>query len=95
MTQAQAYSPHVKKSKAVGDLLLQQPDDVVITLALRIPMTRGKKGSLKDTPADSLLYNMLKAVNQRSGVDPAIVQDIVTGNVMILFILSRRSILYS
>lgn len=82
VTQARAYATHAKKSRAVGDLLLKRPDDVVITLALRTPMTRGNKGSLKDTPGDALLYCMLKAVNQRSGVDPAIVQDIVTGNVM-------------
>jgi acetyl-CoA acyltransferase 1 len=59
--------------------LKKSPDDVVITLALRTPMTRGKKGGLKDTSADSLLYGILKAVQERSGVDPAIVEDITTG----------------
>lgn len=67
------------RSNAVEHLLKKSPNDVVITLALRTPMTRGKKGGLKDTSADSLLYGMLKAVQERSGVDPAIVEDITTG----------------
>ncbi|KAF9506418.1 hypothetical protein BS47DRAFT_1374132 [Hydnum rufescens UP504] len=67
------------RSKAVEKLLQKNLDDVVITLALRTPLTRGNKGGLKDTSADSLLYGMLKAVQERSGVDPAMVEDITTG----------------
>ncbi|KAF8342885.1 thiolase [Cantharellus anzutake] len=80
LNQPRLYATHATtRSKAVEALLVGRPDDVVITLALRTAMTKGKKGSFKDTSADSLLYAMLKAANQRSGVNPALVQDIVTG----------------
>ena len=69
----------LKRSLAVTSLLTKSPDDVVITYAARTAMTRGKKGGLKDTSSDSLLYNMLKTVQVRSGVDPALVEDITTG----------------
>ncbi|CAE6405833.1 unnamed protein product [Rhizoctonia solani] len=60
-------------------LFTKHPDDVVLTLALRTPMCKAKKGGLKDTPSDVLLVGMLKAVRERSGVDPALVEDIVIG----------------
>ncbi|KAF8316176.1 thiolase [Clavulina sp. PMI_390] len=68
-----------RRSKAVDSLLARSPDDVVITLAVRTAMTRAKKGALKDTSSDSLLYSMLKAVQERSGVNPAQVEDITVG----------------
>ncbi|CAE6437466.1 unnamed protein product [Rhizoctonia solani] len=60
-------------------LFTKHPDDVVLTLALRTPMCKAKKGGLKDTPSDVLLVGMLKAVQERSGVDPGLVEDIVVG----------------
>ena len=66
-------------SSALETLLIKNPDDVVITLALRTPMGKAKRGGLKDTSADSLLYGMLTAVQERSGVDPGSVEDIAVG----------------
>lgn len=60
-------------------MLVKKPDDVVITLAVRSAMTRAKKGAFKDTSGDSLLFGMLRAVQERSGVDPALVEDISVG----------------
>ncbi|KAF8751211.1 thiolase, partial [Rhizoctonia solani] len=60
-------------------LFTKHPDDVVLTLALRTPMCKAKKGGLKDTPSDVLLVGMLKAARERSGIDPALVEDIVVG----------------
>ncbi|CAE6378300.1 unnamed protein product [Rhizoctonia solani] len=60
-------------------LFTKNPDDVVLTLALRTPMCKAKKGGLKDTPSDVLLVGMLKAVRERSGIDPALVEDIAVG----------------
>ena len=59
----------------------QNPDDVVITLALRTPLCKGGKGGLKDTPLDGILYKLLVEVKNRSRLDPQLVEDICVGNV--------------
>jgi hypothetical protein len=59
----------------------KNPDDVVITMAIRTPLTKGKKGGMKDTPLDFMVYSLLKEVRERMNVDPAIVEDISLGNV--------------
>jgi acetyl-CoA acyltransferase 1 len=53
----------------------------VITLAIRTPLTKAGKGGFKDTKLDGLLVKTLKAVNERSNLDPALVEDICVGNV--------------
>ncbi|KAF7310771.1 hypothetical protein HMN09_00620100 [Mycena chlorophos] len=40
----------------------QDPDDVVITFAKRSPLTKAKRGGLKDARTDELLLEMFKAV---------------------------------
>lgn len=70
------------KPTGVSRLLQKNPDDIVITAALRTPFTKGGKGGLKDTPAADLLVGALKALIQRSGIDPALVQDIAVGSVL-------------
>lgn len=60
-------------------LLQKNPDDVVVTLAVRTPMCRAKKGGLKDTTSDELLLGLLKGVVERSKLDPSMVEDIVVG----------------
>jgi len=59
----------------------QNPDDVVITLAIRTPLTKGGKGGLKDTPLDGILYKLLCEVVKRSKIDTQLVEDICVGNV--------------
>jgi len=56
-------------------------DDVVITLAIRTPLTKGGKGGLKDTPIDGIVVKVLKEVVARMNMDPALVEDISLGNV--------------
>ena len=56
-------------------------DDVVITLAVRTPLTKAGRGGLKDTGLDYLLYSLLKTVNLKSHLDPQLVEDICLGNV--------------
>lgn len=56
-------------------------DDVVITLAIRTPLTKAGKGGLKDTPLDGMLYKLLVEVNKRSRLDPQVIEDICCGNV--------------
>ncbi|KAG9125753.1 hypothetical protein FRC07_006335, partial [Ceratobasidium sp. 392] len=60
-------------------LFTKHPDDVVLTLALRTPLCKAKRGGLKDTPSDVLLVGMLKAVKERSGIDLGLIEDIAVG----------------
>lgn len=56
-------------------------DDIVITLAIRTPLAKAKKGGFKDTSLEYIIYALLKEVNERSGIDPGLVEDICLGNV--------------
>lgn len=56
-------------------------DDVVITLAIRTPLTKGFKGGMKDTPLEFIVYQLLKKVIEKSNIDPQMVEDICLGNV--------------
>lgn len=58
-------------------------DDIVITLAIRTPLTKAGKGGMKDTSLDYLLYALMKKVVEKSNLDPALVEDICVGNVCI------------
>lgn len=49
---------------------------------MRTPIGRGRKGSFKDTHATDLLAAVLKGVMDQTGVDKALVGDIVCGNVL-------------
>ncbi|KAE9965080.1 hypothetical protein BLS_007852, partial [Venturia inaequalis] len=55
-------------------------DDIVITLAIRTPLTKAGKGGFKDTGLDGIIVKLLKEVNKRSNLDPALVEDICLGN---------------
>ncbi|KAJ3215503.1 3-ketoacyl-CoA thiolase, peroxisomal [Clydaea vesicula] len=70
---------HLAAHHQVGQ---KHPDDVVIVSALRTPMTRGKRGGFKDTHPEFLLAAVLKATVERTGIDPALIDDIQVGNVL-------------
>ncbi|KAH7444837.1 hypothetical protein KP509_02G094100 [Ceratopteris richardii] len=57
-------------------------DDVVIVAAYRTPICKAKRGSFKDTLPEDLLTPVLKALVERTGIDPAEVGDIVVGSVL-------------
>ncbi|XP_017427612.1 3-ketoacyl CoA thiolase 1, peroxisomal isoform X2 [Vigna angularis] len=57
-------------------------DDVVIVAAYRTAICKAKRGSFKDTLPDDLLASVLKAVIEKTKVDPAEVGDIVVGTVL-------------
>lgn len=59
----------------------KNPDDIVITLAIRTPLAKAKKGGFKDTSLEYLVYALLKEVKERSAIDPALIEDICLGNV--------------
>lgn len=71
-----SQSPGLKK------ILEKNPDDIVITCATRTPLTKARKGGLKDTPTDELLIHVLKAIREKSGIDPNLVEDVCVGNVL-------------
>ncbi|ONI26093.1 hypothetical protein PRUPE_1G003300 [Prunus persica] len=57
-------------------------DDVVIVAAYRTPICKAKRGGFKDTHADDLLAPVLKAVIEKSNLNPSEVGDIVVGTVL-------------
>ncbi|CAK7197561.1 3-ketoacyl-CoA thiolase with broad chain length specificity [Sporothrix eucalyptigena] len=63
-------------------LLEKNPDDVVVTAALRTPFTKGGKGGFKDTQASDLMAGALKSLLERSRIDPALVEDVAVGTVL-------------
>ena len=63
-------------------LFSKSPTDVVITCALRTPLTKGGKGGFKDTAAADLLAHTFKSLISRSQIDPALVEDIAVGSVL-------------
>jgi acetyl-CoA acyltransferase 1 len=65
-----------------SDLYAKNADDIVITAALRTPITKGGKGGFKDTAAADLLVGAFKALIERSKIDPNVVEDIAVGTVL-------------
>ncbi|KAG5588425.1 hypothetical protein H5410_048859 [Solanum commersonii] len=57
-------------------------DDVVIVAAYRTPLCKAKKGGFKDTYPDDILAAVLKAVIEKTNVNPSEVGDIVVGSVL-------------
>lgn len=57
-------------------------DDIVIVAAYRTAICRAKKGGFKDTPAEDLLASVLKAVVEKTKLNPSEVGDIVVGTVL-------------
>ena len=59
----------------------KNPDDVVIVAAFRTPLIKSNKGNFKDTSPEVLLTTVLKAILEKTKLDPAKVDDIIVGNV--------------
>jgi len=70
-------------NKGLKYVLQKSPQDVVILSSVRTPMTRAKKGGLKDAYPEELLYHVLKATLANTpGLDPAKIQDVAVGSVL-------------
>ncbi|TGZ77307.1 thiolase [Ascodesmis nigricans] len=63
-------------------ILAQNPDDVVVTCALRTAFTKGGRGGFKDTAAADLLVGVFKAVLDKSGIDASKIEDVAVGSVL-------------
>lgn len=60
----------------------KSPDDIVVVCAVRTPITKAKRGGFKDTPQEDMLAAVLKAILDRTKIDPKLVDDICVGNVL-------------
>ena len=65
-----------------GTVPPKSDDDVVIVSFARTAMTKAKKGAQKDTAPEAMLAPVLKAVVQKAGIDPKLVDDVCIGNVL-------------
>ncbi|KAG0360428.1 hypothetical protein BG005_010796 [Podila minutissima] len=75
---------HINGSSSRKEHLIhhRHPDDVVIVSAVRTPICRAGKGGFKDLYPEDMLAVVLKAAAERAKIDPKIVNDIQTGNVL-------------
>ncbi|OTA32663.1 hypothetical protein BTJ68_07748 [Hortaea werneckii EXF-2000] len=67
--------------KPLDKITQKNPDDIVITLAIRTPLCKAKKGGFKDLPLDGMVFKILEQVVKKSNLDPQMVEDICLGNV--------------
>ncbi|KAK7416833.1 hypothetical protein QQZ08_011856 [Neonectria magnoliae] len=72
---------HLAPGSSLNNIQSKNADDIVITLAIRTPLTKAKKGGFKDSSLEYMIYALLKEVRERSDLDPALVEDICLGNV--------------
>ncbi|CZT03318.1 hypothetical protein WAI453_012402 [Rhynchosporium graminicola] len=75
-------NPVSSESSGRAKILQKNADDIVITYAVRTPLTKAKKGGLKDTQIDDLLISLLTSVRENMTIDPSLVEDICVGNVL-------------
>ena len=61
---------------------MKSADDVVICCALRTALTKAKRGAFSKTTPEDLLTPVLKAVIEKSRIDPKEIGDIQIGNVL-------------
>ncbi|KAF9566157.1 3-ketoacyl-CoA thiolase [Agrocybe pediades] len=69
-------------STGLSALESKRPDDVVITLAIRSPLCKAKKGGFKDVRTDELMLEMFKNVISHSKVEPSAIGDVCVGTVL-------------
>lgn len=72
---------HLAPGSSLSNIQSKNADDIVITLAIRTPLTKAHKGGFKDSTLEFMLYALLKEVRERSNLDPSLVDDICVGNV--------------
>lgn len=69
--------------QGLKNILSKSPHDVVILSSLRTPLTRARKGGLKDTYPEELLCHVLKAtLATNPSLDPSRIRDVAIGSVL-------------
>ncbi|KAF8633207.1 hypothetical protein AX15_001475 [Amanita polypyramis BW_CC] len=69
-------------SASKARVLQKNDDDVVIVSAVRSALTKGGRGSFKDTGGEVILSHVLRAAYERVGLDPILVEDVAVGNAL-------------
>ncbi|KAE9400456.1 thiolase [Gymnopus androsaceus JB14] len=69
-------------SSAKAKILEKNDEDVVICCAVRSPITKAKKGGFKEVRPEEILMNVLKHTYTSTKLDPALIEDIIVGNVL-------------
>ena len=69
--------------KGLKNILQHSPTDIVILSSLRTPLTRAKKGGLRDAYPEELLASVLKAtLSANPNLNPALIQNVAVGTVL-------------
>ena len=71
---------NLANSLAQVQISAKSDDDVVICSAVRTPITKGKKGGLKNTAPEVMLSVVLREAAARAKLKPQDVEDIAVGN---------------
>lgn len=80
----QVLENHVQANQTycLSKVTPKSDDDVVIVSFARTAMTKAKKGAQRDTAPEAMLAVVLKAIVQKSGIDPKLIEDVCVGNVL-------------
>lgn len=73
-----------KRLDLIRNHLAYQTPEVVICSAFRSPLTKAKRGNLRDTPAEELIAQLIRHTLDHTKVDPAKIDDLVLGNVLMM-----------
>ena len=69
--------------RGLKSILSKSPHDIVILSSLRTPLTRAKKGGLKDAYPEEILCHVLRAtLAANSSLDPSLIRDVAVGSVL-------------
>jgi len=67
-------------------------DDIVIIAPCRTAVGRARRGATKDASAEQLLTPVLKAVIERSGIDPKLIDEVLIGKVLEMSLLGANQV---
>ncbi|TFK56548.1 thiolase [Heliocybe sulcata] len=82
MERVKQLASQLTGSKGLAALERKNPDDVVVTMAIRSPLCKARKGGFKDVKSDELMTEMFRKAVEHSKVDPALIGDICVGTVL-------------
>ncbi|GAA95537.1 uncharacterized protein L969DRAFT_85226 [Mixia osmundae IAM 14324] len=82
LERVQQIGSQISSTASKASILTKWDSDVVICGAVRTPITKSKKGGLKDTCPEEMLSAVLRGLVERTGVDKTLVEDIAVGTVL-------------
>lgn len=74
------FKPAPNFGNLISPIGYTSPDDVVICAAYRTPLSRARRGELKDTAPELMLKAVLVGLAEKTGLDKNLVEDMVVGN---------------